>query len=170
MKDIYVKFGSPAINGESQDKDHKDWVEVSSWQHSIVQPRSATASTAGGHTAERCEHGEMIFTKDMDVVSPLLYQHASGGTTFDEVTVQFYRADGEGKRVQYMEIKLKYVLIASVNPKVMSTDVASVPSETFSLKYAAVQWKYTQQKIGGNQGGNAQGAWSLTKNDKTYAV
>ena len=106
----------------------------------------------------------------MDVVSPLLYQHASGGTTFDEVTVQFYRADGEGKRVQYMEIKLKYVLIASVNPKVVSTDVASVPSETFSLKYAAVQWKYTQQKIGGNQGGNSQGAWSLTKNDKTYSV
>jgi type VI secretion system secreted protein Hcp len=42
--------------------------------------------------------------------------------------------------------------------------------ESFSLKYAAVQWKYTQQKVGGNQGGNAQGAWSLTKNDKTYSV
>ncbi len=167
MKDIYVKFGSPAIKGESQDKDHKDWIEVNSWHHTIVQPRSATASTAGGHTAERCEHGEMIFAKDLDVVSPLLYQHASGGSTFDEVTVEFYRADGEGKRVRYLEIKLKYVLIASVTPSVVSQ---GVPSETFSLKYAAVQWKYTQQKIGGNQGGNSQGAWSLTKNDKTYSV
>ena len=167
MKDIYVKFGSPAIKGESQDKDHKDWIEVNTWHHTIVQPRSATASTAGGHTAERCEHGEMIFTKDMDVVSPLLYQHASGGSTFDEVTIEFYRADGEGKRVKYMEIKLKYVLIASVSPSVVET---GVPSESFSLKYAAVQWKYIQQKIGGNQGGNSQGAWSLTKNDKTYSV
>ena len=43
----------------------------------------------------------MIFTKDMDVVSPLLYQHASGGSTFDEVTIEFFRADGEGKRVSY---------------------------------------------------------------------
>jgi type VI secretion system secreted protein Hcp len=109
----------------------------------------------------------MVFQKDMDVVSPLLYQHASGGSTFDEVTVEFYRADGEGKRVRYLEIKLKYVLIASVTPTVISE---GVPSETFSLKYAAVQWKYTQQKIGGNQGGNSQGAWSLTKNDKTYSV
>jgi len=167
MKDIYVKFGSPAIKGESQDKDHKDWIEVNSWHHTIVQPRSATASTAGGHTAERCEHGEMVFSKDLDVVSPLLYQHASGGSTFDEVTVEFYRADGEGKRVRYLEIKLKYVLIASVTPSVVSQ---GVPSEAFSLKYAAVQWKYTQQKIGGNQGGNSQGAWSLTKNDKTYSV
>ncbi|MDR2853138.1 MAG: type VI secretion system tube protein Hcp [Burkholderiaceae bacterium] len=167
MKDIYVKFTSPDIKGESQDKDHKDWIEVSSWNHCIIQPKSATASTSGGHTAERCEHGEMVFTKDMDVVSPLLYQNASGGTTFDEVTVQFYRADGEGNRVQYMEIKLKYVLIARVTPKVVSE---GVPTEEFALKYAAVQWKYTQQKTGGGQGGNAQGAWSLTKNDKTYSV
>ncbi len=167
MKDIYVKFGSPAINGESQDKDHKDWIEVNSWSHTIVQPRSATASTSGGHTAERCEHGEMMFTKDLDVVSPLLYQHASGGTTFDEVTVEFYRADGEGKRVRYLEVKLKYVLIARVSPSVVSE---GVPSESFALKYAAVQWTYTQQKIGGNQGGNSKGAWSLTKNDKTYTV
>jgi type VI secretion system secreted protein Hcp len=167
MKDIYVKFGNPALKGESQDKDHPDWIEVSSWRHEIIQPRSATASTSGGHTAERTEHGEMVFTKDLDVVSPLLYQHASGGTTFDEVTIDFLRADGEGNRVKYLEIKLKYVIISRVAPEVVSE---GLPHESFSLKYAAVQWKYTQQKVGGNQGGNAQGAWSLTKNDKTYSV
>ncbi|NYI02002.1 Hcp family type VI secretion system effector [Cupriavidus plantarum] len=167
MKDIYVKFGNPAIKGESADKDHKDWIEVLSWSHSIKQPRSATASTAGGHTAERCEHGEMVFTKDMDVVSPLLYQHASGGTTFDEVTIDFMRADGEGKRVKYLEVKLKNAILGAVDAKVATE---GLPTDVFSLKYAAVQWKYTQQKIGGNQGGNSQGAWSLTKNDKTYTV
>ncbi|MFP3247097.1 MAG: type VI secretion system tube protein Hcp, partial [Paraburkholderia sp.] len=102
MKDIYLKFGNPAIKGESADKDHQGWIEIDSWNHSITQPRSATASTAGGHTAERCEHGDMIFTKDIDVVSPLIYQHASGGTTFDEVTVDFMRSDGEGNRIKYL--------------------------------------------------------------------
>lgn len=167
MKDIYVKFGNPAIKGESQDKDHKDWIEVLSWDHRMKQPRSATASTAGGHTAERCEHGEMAFTKDMDVVSPLLYQHLSGGTTFDEVTIDFMRADGEGKRVKYLEIKLKNAILGAVDAVVAAE---GLPTDRFSLKYAAVQWKYTQQKIGGNQGGNSQGAWSLTRNDKTYSV
>ena len=163
--DVYLQI--EGIKGESADSTHQGWIELTSAQWGVLQPKSATASTGGGHTAERCEHGEMIFGKDMDVVSPLLYQHASGGSTFDEVTVEFYRADGEGKRVRYLEIKLKYVLIASVSPSVVSQ---GVPSETFALKYAAVQWKYTQQKIGGNQGGNSQGAWSLTKNDKTYSV
>ncbi len=167
MKDIYIKFGSPAIKGESQDRDHADWIEAGSWSHKIIQPRSAVASTAGGLTSERTEHGEMVFVKDMDVVSPLLYQHASGGTTFDEVTIDFLRADGEGNRVKYLEIKLKYVIIASIAPSVVSE---GLPTEIFSLKYAAVQWTYTQQKVGGNQAGVAQGAWSLTKNDKTYSA
>jgi type VI secretion system secreted protein Hcp len=167
MKDIYLKFGNPAIKGESADKDHKDWIEISSWNHTITQPRAATTGSSGGNTSERCEHGDMTFSKDIDVVSPLLYQHASGGTTFDEVTVDFMRADGEGNRVKYLEIKMKYVIISSVTPSVVGE---GLPTEQFSLKYAAVQWKYTQQNISGGQGGNAQGAWSLTKNDKTYAV
>jgi type VI secretion system secreted protein Hcp len=167
MKDIYVKFDSPAIKGESQDKDHLDWIEISRWGHEIIQPRSATASTSGGHTSERTEHADMEFVKEMDVVSPLLYQHASGGTTFGEVTIDFLRADGEGKRVKYMEVKLKNAIVSRVAPTVASE---GLPSEAFSLKYAAIQWKYTQQKIGGSQGGVTQGAWSLTKNDKTYSV
>ncbi|AOJ08697.1 Hcp family type VI secretion system effector [Burkholderia mayonis] len=167
MLDMYLKFGNPAIKGESADKDHDGWIELKSWDHSIIQPRSATASTSGGHTSERCEHGDMVFTKEIDMASPLLYQHASGGTTFDEVTIDFMRSDGDGQRVKYLEIKLKYVIVASVTPSVQKE---GLPLEQFALKYAAVQWKQTQQKIGGNQGGNTQGAWSLTKNDKTYAV
>ncbi|MFP6562270.1 Hcp family type VI secretion system effector [Paraburkholderia sp. B3] len=167
MLDMYMKFGNPVIKGESADKDHSGWVELKSWNHTITQPRSATASTSGGHTSERCDHGDMQFTKEIDSSSPLLYQHSSGGTTFDEVTIDFMRADGEGNRVKYLEVKLKYVIISSVAP---SIEQEGLPIETFTLKYAAVQWKQTQQKIGGNQGGNTQGAWSLTKNDKTYAV
>jgi type VI secretion system secreted protein Hcp len=167
MKDIYVRFDSPAIKGESQDKDHKDWIEVSHWSHQIIQPRSATASTSGGHTSERTEHSDMEFVKEIDVVSPLLYQHASGGSTFGEVTIDFLRADGEGNRVKYLEIKLKNAIVSRIAPSVASE---GLPTESFSLKYAAIQWKYTQQNIGGGQGGVTQGAWSLTKNDKTYSV
>lgn len=166
MKDIYVKFGKPDINGESRDAEHKDWLEVTSWSHLIRQPKSATASTAGGHTAERCEHGDMIFTKDMDMTSPLLYQHCSAGTTFDEITIDFMRASGD-KRVKYLEIKLKNAIVSSVTPAVQAE---GIPSETFSLKYAAISWKYTSQQIDGKQGGTTPANWSLTKNQATYNV
>lgn len=167
MKDIYIRFNGPDIRGESQDKDHQHWIEVSSWAHGIVQPKSATASTAGGFTAERCEHHDMVFTKDIDLVSPQLFQACSGGQTFKDVQVDFMRADGEGNRVKYLELQLRNAIVASVYPVVREE---GLPIETFSLKYAAVQWRYTQQKIAGGQGGTSQGAWSLTLNNKVYAT
>lgn len=167
MKDIYLKFSGPNIKGESKDKDHPDWIEIDSWSHGIVQPKSATASSVGGHTAERCEHSDMMFVKELDLVSPQLYQACSGGTTFKEAQVDFMRADGDGKRVKYLEIRLKDVLVASVHPAVHEE---GLPSESIGLKYAAIQWRYTQQKIDGGQGGTAQGTWSLAKNTPSYAV
>jgi type VI secretion system secreted protein Hcp len=167
MKDIYLQFSGPELKGESADKAHVGWIELDSWSHEIVQPRSASASTAGGHTSERCEHGDMCFTKDIDMVSPLMYQHASGGTTFKEATIQFMRADGDEKPVNYLEIKLQNVIISRIQP---SADGDGLPREKFALKYAAVQWKYTQQKVTGGEGGNVQAAWSLTKNQKSYTV
>ena len=67
MKDIYIKFtGKYKIDGESRDTEHKKWLEVNSWSHNIRQPKSATSSSVGGHTAERVEHSDMIFVKDLD--------------------------------------------------------------------------------------------------------
>ena len=51
-----------------------------------------------------------------------MYQHASGGTTFDEVTIDFMRSDGEGNRVKYLEVKLKYVIISSITPALSAKD------------------------------------------------
>ena len=55
MKDIYLKFdgGDTKIEGESRDEAHPKWLEALSWTHSIRQPKSATSSTSGVHTAER---------------------------------------------------------------------------------------------------------------------
>ena len=171
MKDIYIKFGNPLngkkIEGESRDKDHKKpWFEVASWQHMIRQPKSATASSAGGHTAERCEHGDMIFLKDLDLTSPKLWEACSAGHTFDEVSIDFMRADGNS-RVKYLEVKLKHALITSVTPSVQDE---GIPKEAFALKYAAIQWTYSKQDIKGGNTGNSTASWSLSKNNNTYSV
>ncbi|MBX3680512.1 Hcp family type VI secretion system effector [Cognatazoarcus halotolerans] len=173
MKDIYVEFKGSDIKGDSRDQKHKDTVEVYSWSHLIRQPKSATASSSGGHTAERCEHGEMVFTKDIDGSSPKLWQACSSGIVVNDVVVYFYRAFG-GKnntgspgstqnRHQYLKIELKNAIVASVSPVVSSE---GIPQETFTLKYSAVKWTYDELNIDGNKSGkvNIQGAWNLAKN------
>ena len=168
MKDIYIKFeGKYKIEGESKDAEHAKWLEVGSWAHDIRQPKSVTSSTAGGHTSERCEHGDMVFTKDLDLTSPKLWEAASAGYTFDSITIDFMRADGS-KRVKYLTIKLKHALISRVTPQVSAE---GLPTESFALKYASVQWQYQQQKIeGGGTSGSNQTAWSLAKNTNTFGI
>lgn len=185
MKDIYIEFKGSKIVGDVRDaihgsnsatgKNSKPTIEVDSWAHLIRQPKSATASSAGGHTSERCEHDEMVFVKDIDSASPKMWQAASQGLVTPEVEITFYRANGntsgfeaQNKRVPYLVIKLKNALISSVAP---SVSAEGIPKETFGLKYSAVDWVYSASALDGSatQAKSGTGAWNLATNTATYA-
>jgi type VI secretion system secreted protein Hcp len=149
------------IKGESADSSHVGWIECTSAQWGVKQPKSATASTAGGHTAERCEHKSIALTKLADLSSPLLMQICSAGRTVPKAKLEFMRADSEGMPVKYYEVELENVLIGSVD---QSVHPGVGLQDSLTLKFAKVRWKYTQQKIGGGAGGNTAGGWDLSTN------
>ena len=157
--DVYLQIDG--IKGESADSSHKDWIEVKSVNWEVLQPKSATASTGGGHTAERTEHRDIVISKLADLATPLLLQNCSSGKTLPKAKFEFLRADGQGERVKYFEIELENVLISSVAPAVEPGDILA---EDVKLKYSKVKWKYTQQKVGGGAGGNTSGGWDLSAN------
>ncbi len=157
--DVYLSIDG--IKGESNDDRHKDWIECRSVSFGVEQPKSATASTSGGHTAERCEHRDIVVAKLADLSSPILLQTCAAGRTIPKARLEFMRADGQGERVKYFEIEIENVLIGAVSPAVQEGDILS---EEVSLKFSKVKWKYTQQKIGGGAGGNTSGGWDLSTN------
>ena len=128
----------------------------------IHQPRSATASTAGGHTAERVAMSDISFSKLADLSSPSLAQNCAVGRTIPKAKFEFFRADDNGTRVKYFEIELANVLIGMVKPHLGGNE--SYLSETVNLKYSKVNWTYTQQRIGGGIGGSTVGGWDLAAN------
>lgn len=157
--DVYLYIDG--IKGESNDDRHKDWIECKSVSFGVDQPKSATASTGGGHTAERCEHHDIVLTKLADLSSPILLQTCSAGRTIPKAKFEFMRADAQGERVKYYEIELENVLIGAVSPAVTEGDILS---EEVALKFSKVKWRYTQQKISGGAGGNTSGGWDLSSN------
>jgi len=157
--DVYLQIDG--IKGESTDAAHQGWIEVTSAHLGVNQPKSATASTAGGHTAERCEHRSIAITKLADLSSPILMQTCSAGRTIPRAKLEFLRADGQGERVKYYEVELENVLIGSVNQTVHEGEILH---DSIALKFAKIKWKYTQQKVAGGAGGNTSGGWDLSTN------
>lgn len=156
--DAYVQIDG--IKGESADSAHVGWIECDKVNWSITQPRSATASTAGGHTAERAELSDITFDKICDISSPVLAQYCASGRTIPKVRIELFRADGDGHRVKYYEIELEHVIIAHIAQGVSAGGMM----DHVGLKYAKVKWRYTQQRIAGGSGGNTAGGWDLTTN------
>lgn len=163
--DSFIKIDG--IPGESSDDKHKDWIELISYDHRIEQPASSTASSVGGATAERVNHGSFNFVHQLDKATPKLLEACCTGKHIKEVTIEFCRAGGD--KVKYMEIKLEQVLISAVTENGASTGESGFPSETVSLSYGKIKWTYTQQKRqDGSAGGNVSAGWDLTAN-KTIA-
>ena len=126
MADLYMQIDG--LKGECTDSDHKDWIELLSYNHSISQPASATATSAGGGTTARCQHSDFSITKYIDLASPKLYEMCSSGKHIKSVNIEMMRASGD-KRVKYMEVKMEQVIISSVqarNPPIERT--AHIPN------------------------------------------
>ena len=139
MPDMFMQVDS--LKGESTDSEHKDWIELLSYNHSISQPASATGSSAGGGTVGRCQHSDFSITKFVDLASPKLYELCSSGKHLKDVTINLMRASGDA-RVKYMEIKMEQVVISHVAP----AGGGDFPSESVSFNYGTIKWTYTQQK------------------------
>lgn len=157
--DAFLKI--EGIPGESTDDKHKDWIEVLSFSNGISQPASATASSAGGATAERANFQDFTISKLLDKASPKLMLACADGTHIKEVKMEICRAGGD--KVKYMELKLSNCIVSSVS----IGGGGGEPTETTSFNFGKIEWIYTQQKrADGSGGGQVAAGWNLETNKK----
>jgi len=154
--DAYLQIDG--IKGESSDSAHSGWIEITSAHWGVVQPRSSSVSTAGGHTAGHCEHRTLSLAKLVDIASPVLMQNCAMGKTISKAKLEFMRADSDGKPVKYYAVELENVMLSHVD-QVMRD--GGVLQDEFGLCFSKIKWTYTQQKIGGGCGGSTAGGWDL---------
>lgn len=162
--DAFLKIDG--IPGESTDDKHKDWIEISSYSHNVHQPASATASTAGGATAERVEHSTFNVVHLLDKATPKILEACCTGKHIKEVSVELCRAGGDKQK--YLEIKMEQVIISNASNSGSGQSETGFPSEAVNFSYGKIKFTYTQQKrADGQGGGNVVFGWDLTAN-KTF--
>ncbi|MCU0577717.1 MAG: type VI secretion system tube protein Hcp [Desulfobacterota bacterium] len=151
------------IPGESTDDKHKDWIEVLSMHSGVSQPASGSASTAGGRSAERCNHSDFSIVKTLDKSSPKLALFCCNGKHIPSVKIELCRAAGD--KTKYMEYILSDVIISSYRPGGSAQGGETLPLEEVSFSYGKIEWVYTATDTKtGKPSGDVKAYWDLTAN------
>src|SRR5258708_799316 len=129
------------VPGEALEANHKDWIELLSYSHSMTQPVSTTRSSAGGAATGRTQHGDFMITKFVDKASPKLYEAVSNGKHFAKATIDVCRAGGT--QVKFLTITLEEIMISSISANSGGQANAEgdiLPTETVGLNYGKIEW------------------------------
>ena len=106
--DMFMKLGD--IKGESQDKTHKEEIEVLAWSWGMSQSGTMHMGTGGG--AGKVSVQDLSFTKYSDKASPPIMATCTKGTHIDKALLTVRKAGGDNP-LEYYKITLEGVLISS---------------------------------------------------------
>ena len=158
--DIFIKIGD--IKGESQDKTHKDEIEVLNWSWGMSQSGNMHTGTGGG--AGKVSIQDLSLTKFVDKATPNLMMHCSSGKHVPKVTLTVRKAGGDSQ-VEYLIINLEEVLISSLSTGGSGSDDRLI--ENITLNFAKVTVDYQPQKADGTKdGGPIKYGWNIRENVK----
>ena len=120
----YVKFDG--VDGESTDKDHKDWINLLSFSPGMeMQTDSATARG-------QYDVSDIVVVKELDKSSPKLTESIAMGKVFPKVEIHL----DSGKETYYV-YELTNVMITSYSISGTGTDR---PTEEFSLNFEKITY------------------------------
>jgi type VI secretion system secreted protein Hcp len=127
--DMFLKI--EGVPGESQDSRHKDWIEVLSYSHGMVQP-------TGGIGA--IEHQDFSITKCIDKATPKLALYCCSRTQVAEAVLELCGPDVNEPPVY--TTYLTDVVITSVRPNGSVTSSDPLPMEEVTMNYGSIEWQY----------------------------
>lgn len=149
----YIKFDG--VDGEATDSEHKDWINLLSFQQSMSQEGAATGATRrrGDVIME-----DIMITKELDKSSPKIQESMVMGKVYP--TVDFVLTTDSGSRATYLKYELKNVMVTSYS---ISGSANEVPMEEISLNYEEIKVTYTEFDASGTSKGNVEFTWNVEK-------
>jgi type VI secretion system secreted protein Hcp len=169
--DYFLKIDG--IKGESQDKTHKDEIDVLSFSWGMAQ--HGTAAKGGGMGAGKVAVKDIVVTKEVDAASPKLFDACVTGKHIASAQIVCRKAGGNA--IEYWTIKLTDILISSINQQppenapstiggASTTTGGLLNEEVITINYSAYEASYKGQQ----KDGTAAGAVTSKYNVKTMAA
>lgn len=154
--DLFLKI--EGITGESQDANHKGWINADSFSWGAMQP--GAMSTGGGGGAGKVEYLDLSVVAKIDKGTPAIMRYLSNGKHIGKVDISICKAGG--KQIEYCRITLEEVLITAVRFTGATKD--DIIGITYNFQAARVKNQYWEQSASGTKGAESQSGWNIKEN------
>ena len=155
--DYFLKIDG--VQGESQDKAHKNEIEIESFSWGATQ--SGTASRGGGMGAGKVQMQDFHLVMKVNKASPKLMLACAQGEHIKSAILTCRKA---GKEQQdYMKVTFSDLLVSSYQTG-GSEGADVLPMDRISLNFSKVEIEYKEQKADGSLGGAIKAHYDLKTN------
>lgn len=129
--------GSPMV-GPCLVSGREGAIELKSFTHNVNIP---VDGNTGRLTGTRI-HMPVMFQKEFERVTPLLFRALSMGETLQSATIKMYQINQAGLEQEYFNIFLENVKITSITPDLYPGANTGTHLETVLIRYEKITWKH----------------------------
>ena len=152
--DYFLKIDG--IQGESQDKTHKNEIEIESFSWGATQ--TGTASHGGGMGAGRVSVQDFNFMMQVNKASPKLFLACAQGEHIKNAVLTCRKAGKEQQ--EYLKVTFTDLLVSSYQTGGAGAGGAT-PMDQISLNFSKLEMEYKEQKADGSLGGPIKAHYDL---------
>ena len=144
------------IEGESTDHKHKGCIEILSF--SWGASNMATFSSGGGGGAGKVNFSDVSFMMNVNKASPVLMKHCADGTHIKSAKMISRKAGTQQQ--EYYTLTLTDCIVTSYQ----TSGATEMPTDSFSLAFAKIEFEYKPQDEKGGLGGVVKAGWNIKEN------
>ena len=148
MAEVYAFLKLDGIDGESQDSDYKNMIELHSFSWGASNNSSFASGTGSGIGKGQIQ--DIQCSKFTDKASLLLMQKCVTGGVISSGKVSLLKLSGDTK-VAYLELELSKIVVTSFH--VGASGNGELPVESFALSFVEVKSHYKPQQNTGSAEG-----------------
>jgi type VI secretion system secreted protein Hcp len=159
MADIYAFLELDGIEGEAQDAQYTNKIELHSFSWGATNHSSFASGTGSG--IGKGQIHDISFSKFTCKASLRLFERSVNGKPIEKGKLSLLKLAGE-KKIAYLEVELENVVITSF--QITAGSDGQLPMESATLHFVIARSHYKPQGNEGDASGHVDFGWNLQKN------
>lgn len=158
--DFFLNIDSKKIKGDAKDVNHKEEIQVLSWNWGANNAGSFAIGSGGG--AGKVAFQDFHFTMHPSQGTPGLLLHCANGEHFKKAVLTARKSGGKGGSIPYMIITFDNLLVSSYQTGGSGGSDEAVDSISFNFEKCFM--KYTVQADTGGKASEHVFGWDIREN------